>query len=83
MVIEVEGLRWAIDGAPDGASCKLVRSRPDLTMDHASLGALLLGGVRASTLAAGRRLGARSEDVLRRADNFFTSAPAPHCQTNY
>ena len=83
MVVEADGARWAIDGAPDGATCKRVKSRPDLTMDHASLGALLLGGVRASTLSAGRRLEARSEDVLRRADNFFTSAPAPHCQTNY
>ncbi len=83
LVIEADGLRWVIDGGPQGATCKKVKSRPDLTMDHASLGALLLGGVRASTLAAGRRLQARSEGVLRRADNFFTTSPAPHCQTNY
>lgn len=83
MVIEADGARWVIDGGPEGATCKRVKSRPDLTMDHATLGALLLGGVRASTLAAGRRLQARDEDVLRRADNFFTTSRAPHCQTNY
>ena len=50
-------MRWAIDGQPDGATCKKVRTRPDLVMDHASLGALLLGGVRPSV--AGRRSSAR------------------------
>jgi predicted acetyltransferase len=83
LVIEADGSRWVIDGGPHGATCKRVKSRPDLTMDHASLGALLLGGVRASNLAAGRRLQARDADVLRRADNFFMTSPAPHCQTNY
>jgi predicted acetyltransferase len=83
MVIESDGARWVIDGGPEGATCKRVKSRPDLTMDHATLGALLLGGVRPSTLAAGRRLQGRDQDVLRRADNFFTTSPAPHCQTNY
>jgi hypothetical protein len=52
-------------------------------MDHASLGALLLGGVRPSALAAGRRLESRSDAVLRRADAFFVTSPAPHCQTLY
>jgi predicted acetyltransferase len=83
LVIEVDGMRWVIDGGPEGSTCKRVKSRPDLTMDRASLGPLLLGGVRASALAAGRRLQARDEDVLRRADNFFTTSAAPHCQTSF
>jgi predicted acetyltransferase len=83
MVIEVDGVRWLIDGSPDGASCRKVRTRPDLVMDHASSGALLLGGVRPSALAAGRRLTSRNSDVLRRADALFLTSPAPHCQTNY
>ena len=82
LVIEADGERWAIDGGPDGATCKRVKSRPDLVMDHASLGALLLGGVRPSALAAGRRLEARNAEALRRADVFFLTSPAPHCQTS-
>jgi predicted acetyltransferase len=83
LVVDVDGSRWAINGGPDGATCKRVRTRPDLTMDRPSIGALLFGGVRPSLLAAGRRLEARNADVLRRADAFFVSAPAPHCQTMY
>jgi predicted acetyltransferase len=83
VVIEVDGRRWLIDGSPDGATCKKVRTRPDLVMGHASLGALLLGGVRPSALAAGRRLEARNSDTLRRADAFFVTSPAPHCQTHF
>ncbi|MEP7203801.1 MAG: GNAT family N-acetyltransferase [Ilumatobacteraceae bacterium] len=83
IVVEADGDRWAIDGGPDGATCKRVKSRADIVMDHASLGALLLGGVRPSTLAAGRRVEARNDETLRRADVFFVTARAPHCQTNY
>lgn len=83
LVIEVDGQRWAIEGGPDGAACRRVRTRPDLTMDHPSIGVLLLGGVRPSMLAAGRRLEARGDAVLRRADAFFLTSPVPHCQTMY
>ncbi|MGZ6982756.1 MAG: sterol carrier protein domain-containing protein, partial [Ilumatobacteraceae bacterium] len=83
LVVDVDGDRWSIDGGPDGAACRRVRTRPDLIMDRASLGALLLGGVRPSALAAGRRLEARNLDALRRGDAFFLTSPAPHCQTMY
>ncbi len=83
IVLEADGRRWAIEGGPDGGSAKAVRSRPDLVVDSAALGALLYGGVRPSALAAGRRLAARNDDALRRADLFFTTSSAPHCQTMY
>ena len=83
LVVEVDGGRWAIDGGPDGAVCTRVRTKPDLVTDLASLGALLLGGVRPSQLAAGRRLEARSSAALRRGDAFFLTSPVPHCQTLY
>jgi predicted acetyltransferase len=83
LIIEVDGCRWAIDGSPDGATCSRVRSKPDITMDHASLGVLLLGGVRPSVLAAGRRLEFRNDEALGRADLFFPTSPLPHCQTYY
>jgi predicted acetyltransferase len=83
LVIEVDGDRWVIEGGPDDATCRKARTRPDLVMDRAALGAMFLGGVRPSALAAGRRLTARDNDVLRRADCFFVTSPVPHCQTHY
>lgn len=81
VVVECEGSRWAIESDGTESSCRAVRTRPDLVVDRPSLGALLLGGVRPTQLAAGRRLTARSADVLRRADAFFVLGPAPHCTT--
>lgn len=78
-VVEVAGARWRLGAA--GAS--RVRARADLVTDRAALGALLLGGVAPSQLAAGRRLTARSAEVLRRADATFLVHPAPHCQTGF
>ena len=74
LVVEAAGRRWAIDGSPEGASCKPVRTRPDLATDVAGLGVLLLGGVRPSVLAAGRRLDAQDQRTLRRADARSSSA---------
>jgi len=75
--------RYLIEGGPWGATCTAARVDPDLSLTHASLGALLYGGVRPSALAAGRRLEARGPEVLRRADLFFPWHVVPHCQTNY
>ncbi|MEO6124979.1 MAG: GNAT family N-acetyltransferase [Ilumatobacteraceae bacterium] len=83
MIIEADGRRWSIDGGPDGASCKAVKSKPDLVTSAAGLGSLLYGGVAASSLVAGRRMTARNDDVLRRADIFFTTAATPHTQSFY
>lgn len=79
MVVEVEGRRWRVGSG--GAS--KVRTRPDLVTDAAGLGALVLGGVAPSTLAAGRRLTASTSEILRRADAIFVVHPAPHCQTGF
>jgi predicted acetyltransferase len=83
IVVEVDGVRWAIEGGPDGATCKVVRSKPDLIASHGSFSALLYGGVLPSALVAGRRMQARNSDVLARADIFFTTSLAPHCQSQY
>jgi len=79
----VQGRRYAIEGSPDGSSCRTVRTRPDLSVTHAALGSLLYGGVRPSALAAGRRLTARNADVLRHADLFFLGECAPNCATMF
>ena len=83
LVVEVDGKRWAIDGSPDEASCRPVRTRADLVTSHAWFSALLYGGVLPSALVAGRRMTARNDDVLRRADLFFPTSLLPHCQTQY
>ncbi len=83
LVVEAAGRRWAIEGSPEGASCRPVRSRPDLVTDVAGLGVLLLGGVRPSVLAAGRRVGVRDQRTLRRADAFFLGDRLPLCQTDF
>lgn len=75
--------RWRVAGSPDGASAKRVRTRPDLTLTRAALGAIGLGGVRPSELARGRRLDGRDADVVRRADHFFGTAPLPWLTTHF
>jgi predicted acetyltransferase len=83
LVVEADGRRWAIEFDGENTSCKSVRSRPDLVVDHPSLGALLLGGIRPRQLSAGGRIIARNDAVLARADAFFVCGPAPHCQTYF
>ena len=79
VVVEVDGARWRIGGGGVAS----VRTRPDLVTDRAGLGALLLGGVAPTTLAAGRRLEPRSAEALRRADALFLTHPGPYSQTGF
>jgi len=87
MVIDVDlgdgSERWRIDGSPDGATVKKARTRPDLSMDRATLGAIYLGGVRPSMLARAGKIAARNTDALRRADAFFMGDRLPHCLTGF
>ncbi len=71
LVVETERGRWSIDGSPEGGEVKAVRSRPDLTLSHAALGALLYGGVRPSALVdplapPSRRRQVREESAAER-----------------
>ncbi|HEX4491433.1 MAG TPA: GNAT family N-acetyltransferase [Acidimicrobiia bacterium] len=83
VVVEVDGTRWAVEGAPDGGSCREVDATPDLVTTHGAFSALLYGGVYPSALVAGRRMTARHADALARADLFFTTSLAPHTQEIY
>lgn len=82
LVIEVDGVRWAVDNTGDEVDARKVRSRPDLVVSEAGLGSLLLGGVRASVLARGR-YASGDEAALRRADLFFLGDRAPASQTMF
>ncbi len=77
------GGRFEVTGGADGATCRQVRRRIDITVGPSGLGSLSLGGVRASVLARGGRLDATSPAALRRADAFFPAAVAPHHQTQF
>jgi predicted acetyltransferase len=79
VVVEVDRARWRIGAA----GVTRVRTRPDLVTDRAGLGALLLGGVAPTTLAAGRRVEGRNAAALRRADALFVVNPCPYLQTGF
>jgi predicted acetyltransferase len=75
--------RFALEGAPDGASCQPTGDDPDLRLDISDLGAAYLGGVRFATLAAAGRVLERTPRALRRADLLFASDPPPWCTTSF
>jgi len=75
--------RFALEGAPDRASCEPTGDDPDLRLDVAELGAAYLGGVRFTTLAAAGRVVERTPGALWRADRLFASDPAPWCTTSF
>lgn len=81
LVIEADGVRWRLEASPEGATCRRVRSTPDLVTTGPGLSALLLGDVRPSELAAGRRLTGRNAEVLHRGDLMFICSPGPASQT--
>jgi predicted acetyltransferase len=78
-----DAARLRIEGSPEGANVRRVRTKPDVVTDRATAGALLLGGVRARRLAAAGRLTARSDGALGRADLFFLGQSQPHSQTQF
>jgi predicted acetyltransferase len=75
--------RYLVHGGPDGADAARTDAPPDLTLGVADLGALVLGGVAATSLARADRVGERTLGALRRADAFFASGPAPWCGTDF
>jgi predicted acetyltransferase len=75
--------RFALDGGPDGADARSTRDDPDLVLDVASLGGILLGGVRASTLARAGLVEERTVGALAVADAMFAVEPQPFSMTDF
>jgi predicted acetyltransferase len=73
--------RFALDGGPEGATCKRVRTRPDLTFSASSLGAVSLGGVSVATLARAGQIDEHRAGAAARADAFFRWPVMPWCNT--
>lgn len=77
------GGRYRVEGGPEGAECRRTTAEPDLALSTADLGALYLGGVAASTLAAAGRVVERRPGALAQADAMFAGSPPPFCRTHF
>ncbi|MCU1351964.1 MAG: family N-acetyltransferase, partial [Acidimicrobiales bacterium] len=77
------GGRFRLDGGPDGATCVPTTAGADLTLGAPELGALVFGGVTASTLAGAGRVDVHDDAARSRADLMFTSTRAPYCNTHF
>lgn len=75
--------RFELDGGPEGAQARRTSAEPDLALDVAELGALLLGGVRASTLARAGLVRERTPGALALADALFAVEPLPFSMTDF
>lgn len=75
--------RYRLDGGPDGADCRRSTDDPDLSMGAEELGAMYLGGVAPSTLAAAGRVVEHHPGALRMADAFLGGSPPPFCRTHF
>ncbi|HWS46937.1 MAG TPA: GNAT family N-acetyltransferase [Acidimicrobiia bacterium] len=81
LVIEVHDgdrpCRYALEGGPDGATCRASTARADLACSAQTLGATILGGTRFSELAYAGLVDEAASGALTRADAMFATAPAP------
>jgi predicted acetyltransferase len=75
--------RVALDGGPDGADARRTGDAPDLVLDVAELGGILLGGVRPSSLARAGLVEERTPGALAVADAMFAVEPLPFSMTDF
>lgn len=68
---------WELIAGPDGVSCEPTDDAPDLEMDLADLGTILLGGVPATRLVGARRIVEHSMGAAARANRLFAVDHAP------
>jgi predicted acetyltransferase len=74
---------WAIAGDPGSSTCERTDDAPDLHLDIAHLGSLLLGGVSVRDLVRAGRIDPVAPEVVERADAFFRWPVAPFCITRF
>ncbi len=74
---------FALEAGPDGAVCRRSDEPADLTLGVADLGALYLGGARATVLERAGRVQERRPGALDTADRLFATALAPFCATHF
>jgi predicted acetyltransferase len=79
---EVGGV-FTFDGARDGAACARTSAEPDVVVDVATLGSLLLGGVTWATLRRAGLVDERTDGTVDRLDAVFRPERAPYCGTDF
>lgn len=77
------GGRFRLEAGPDGAACKPTEEAADVSLGAAELGAVYLGGVALSLLAAAGRVDQHTRDALTRADALFTTRSLPWANTGF
>jgi predicted acetyltransferase len=75
--------RFELEAGSDGAEARRTDAEPDLVLDVNELGGILLGGVRASTLARAGLIEERTPGALRDADRMFAVEPMPLSMTDF
>jgi predicted acetyltransferase len=73
--------RFRLDASPDGAECTRTDAAPDLVLDVAALGSIVLGGLDASTMARAGTAAEQTPGALRAADLLFAADRAPFAFT--
>jgi len=71
------GGRWLLDVGPDGASCEPTSRQPDVTVPVDALPGIALGGQRATSLLAGRRIAESRPGVAATLDRLVATERAP------
>jgi len=70
---------FQLEGGPLGATCTPTAVLPDLTISIEDLGAIYLGGVKPSVLAAAGRIMENSPSAIATADSMFGWSSLPWC----
>lgn len=88
LVLEVAGEapgRFVLETGPGEGSCRRARKgeKADLVVGPSELGAIYLGGVRPSELAAAGRVTELRHGALARADQAFAGGQAPFCSIDF
>jgi predicted acetyltransferase len=73
--------RFRLDASPAGAECTRTDTAPDLVLDVAALGSIVLGGLDASTMARAGTAAEQTPGSLRAADVLFAADRAPFAFT--
>jgi predicted acetyltransferase len=75
--------RFALEGSPDGATCRPSNSSPDLVLAISSLASAYLGAVSFSTLARAGLVDEQTPGALPRADRMFDVRYQPWTPANF
>jgi len=73
--------RFELDAGPDGAVCRATTNEADLVLGADTLGMVILGGTRPSTLVRAGRIHATDPERVRVADALFAAERDPRALT--